>query len=224
MYIAVESRGASRSLVNEVLEPPRPKDATERSGPGLCNYRKNTRYTKSIFCIQSWRVLARVSHQRCRSRNRDTSGLDVPLSQKSRSHRSMSPIVCSHRAFAQENLALLFWQRRWQLVLACECIFASRKMENLVGRPGFNIDVTYADEVNLDLHTKETKYMVFNNRTVFNMPRFIRNVFQFFILISSTCQSWSCKRFAINISHASLFTSRNFYNCSRTSVNIATNA
>jgi len=33
---------------------------------------------------------------------------------------------------------LLFWQQRWQVVLACECVLVSRKIENLVGRPGCN--------------------------------------------------------------------------------------
>lgn len=145
--LPVKLQGANCSLANEVVRPPPPKDFTgnvkfysQKEGPwASITIVRYTRYTKSIFCIQSWKVLARVSHQRCRSRNRTPLDRTYPVAKITIAPQCVADHLQSSRFCARKlrDTPLLFWQQHWQLVLACKCVFAGRKIENLVGRPRF---------------------------------------------------------------------------------------
>lgn len=102
----VKSRGANRSLANEVVGPPRPKGTAKRSGPGPSNYRRKTRDTRNRYFAYNREEFWLESRTSDIGQGIGPFWTGRALSQKSRSHRCVSPIVCSHRAFAQENTAI----------------------------------------------------------------------------------------------------------------------
>lgn len=101
--LPVNSWDTNRSLTNEVVE--RPQDATERSGSVYVTIAR-TRDTRNRYFAYNREQFWLESRTSDVGQGIGHLGTGRTLSQKSRSHRSVSPIVCSHRAFAQENLAI----------------------------------------------------------------------------------------------------------------------
>lgn len=102
----VKSRGANRLLANEVVGPPRPKGAVERSGLGSSNYRRKTCDTRNRYFAYNREEFWLESRTSDVGQGIGPFWTGHALSQKSWSHCCVSPIVCSHRAFAQENSAI----------------------------------------------------------------------------------------------------------------------
>lgn len=135
----VKSRGANRLLANEVVGPPRPKGVVERSGLGSSNYRRKTCDTRNRYFAYNREEFWLESRTSDVGQGIRSFWTGRALSQKSWplcvADRLQSSRFCARKL---GDTPLLFCQQRWQVVLACECVLADRKMENLVGRPAFN--------------------------------------------------------------------------------------